>query len=214
MSEARHLDPDIRHTKMEMIEGGVHLQPIKVSADEALVWAAKNKVDLGQSGDKEALINTARLVRNLAPYKIVEPPTLKPVVPAATRDGSPSVAVAQQVHEDRPGDVDMRVASEWAKANRIVWDRVTPKFIDQINEERRKLKLPMFRIKPKPGSAAIVTPGQEALSRLPTQCAPSSRSSARSRPNRVTHRGGKACPLPRPTSTTWRPAMSGPSRAW
>ena len=166
MSDDKVLDPDARHTVLDMIDGGVRIQPIKVSGDEALAWARKNKVDLSQPGDRESIINSARIARNLPPYKITSPPT-PPAPPPVTRDGAPSVAAAQQVHEARPGDVDMRVPLEWAKANRIIWDRVTPKFIDQINEERRRLKLPMYRVKPKPGGAAIVTPGQAALSRLP-----------------------------------------------
>ena len=166
MSDNKGLDPDARHTVLDMIDGGVRIQPIKVSGDEALAWARKNKVDLSQPGDRESIINSARIARNLPPYKITSPPT-PPAPPPVTRDGAPSVAAAQQVHEARPGDVDMRVPLEWAKANRIIWDRVTPKFIDQINEERRRLKLPMYRVKPKPGGAAIVTPGQAALSRLP-----------------------------------------------
>ena len=149
-----------------MLDGGVRIQPIKVTGDEALAWARKNKVDLGQSGDRESIINTARIARNLPPYKITSPPTPPAPLPV-TRDGAPSVAAAQQAHEARTGDVDMSVPLDWARINRIKWDRVTPKFIDQINEERRRHKLPLFRVKPKPGGAAIVTPGQVALSRLP-----------------------------------------------
>ena len=167
MSEAKRLDPDARHTVLEMMDGGVRIQPIKVGEDEARAWAKKNKVDVPAGPNWLEVINTARMLRNLPPYKIIAPATVTPLTPAATRDGQPSVAVAQQVHVDRPGDVDMRVATDWAKANRIVWDRVTPKFIDQINEERRRLKLPLFRVKPKRGGAAITSPGQDALTRLP-----------------------------------------------
>ena len=166
MSE-QHLNPDVRHTVLQLMDGGVRLDPIKVSADDALAWAKKNNVDLTESGDREALINTARILRNLPPYKIISPPTPK-VAAASTRDGHPSVAAAQQVHVDRPGDVDISVGREWAKANRLKWSAdYGLDYADWVNEERRRLQLPAFRFKPRQGDNRPVSPGQQALSALP-----------------------------------------------
>ena len=123
MSE-QHLDPEARHTKMQLIEGGVRLQPYKVTGDEAHAWARKNGVAVPAGPNWLEVINTARLLRDLTPYEITAPPTPKPqrAIAPASRDGHPSVAATQQVHEDRLGDVDVSVVYEWAKANGLKFD--------------------------------------------------------------------------------------------
>ena len=167
MSDDKVLDPAARHTVLDMLDGGVRIQPIKVTGDEALAWARKNKVDLGQSGDRESIINTARIARNLPPYKITSPPTPPAPLPV-TRDGAPSVAALQQAHEARPGDVDVSVGYDWAKANGLKFDSsLGTSWPDQINARRAELRLPRFRWKPRPGDNRPISPGQAALNRLP-----------------------------------------------
>ncbi len=165
MSDDVRLDPDARHTKMELLAGGVRLQRHKVTGDEAYAWARKNKVDVPPGPNWLEVINTARLQRNLDAYEITAPPTRKPVgtIAPVSRDGHRSVAAAQQVHEDRPGDQPMSVVQEWARLVGFHFVQGGPPWPDQVNNLRRGLGLDPFRIKPGADGKPITTPGQTEL---------------------------------------------------
>ncbi len=158
MSEAKRLDPEVQHTKMELIEGGVRLQPITVIVDEALAWASQNKVDLTGPGDREALINTARVARNLKPFKIIRGPAsilgTEPSFGAQPKLETPKPPPPPQA---QPGEVTMDVVFKYAKAERLTWNRVQP-LLDQVNDYRKGWGLPPFRTKAKDALPADYVP--------------------------------------------------------
>ncbi len=160
MTDTPRLDPDEQHTVMEMLDGGVRLQREEIEAADALAWAASVKLDLTGPGDMEAKINTGRAAHDLPLWRVKAPPKTifgtqpdlehltKPQVPVAP---PPSPIVAKE------GEVSMGVIFQYAKAERLVWNRVQP-YPQQVNDYRKGLGLPPFRLKAKDALPADYKP--------------------------------------------------------
>lgn len=155
MSDKR-LDPDAQHTVLELLDGGVKLDRISIPAADAIAWAGENGVALDEPGSIEAQINAARAARNLQLFRIQAPPkSILGTVPILAQPGVP--APAPSPHQAQPGEVDMTVVFQWAKANRMTWNRVQP-MLEQVNDARKGWGLPPFRIKAKDARPADYVP--------------------------------------------------------
>ena len=158
MSDDKVLDPEIQHSVIDLLDGGVRLKAEEVDAVDALAWAAANKVVLDDSGKIEALINSARAARNLTLWRIKAPPksilgTEPQLFPLPPAKPAPVPAPLQA----QPGEVTMTVVFQYAKAERITWNRVQP-LIDQVNDYRKGWGLPAFRIMAKDALPADYKP--------------------------------------------------------
>ena len=97
------LDPAERHTVKDLMARWLQTRSREGSRWPRLnLGRASNHVDLTQPGSKGALINSARMQRNLPLFDIIPAKFEQPPPAPVTRDGHPSAVAIAIAHIERP----------------------------------------------------------------------------------------------------------------